>query len=219
MHRLFVALLCCALLTGAGWVKAEPWRIVEPEQQLIVLYDQDARDLPARAEDIVGISDAAYTTTRSDSVRQRLGDPDNARFLIDQRMDEELRRFWSIDDVEERLQRYVVLDYPNEAAAEAAFRRLSRERNVISVEFNGRVELSATPNEPWFAPDFSGQSEFEYQWGIHDTLNLPGAWDITRGTAYVGLPDTGIQINHPDLSQAFRPQFAKMSSAPVGRLQ
>src|SRR5690606_9571704 len=130
------------------------------------------------------------TTALTAHARQRLADPDNARFLIDHRIETDLRRRWSIDDVEERLQRYVVLDYPTEAAAEAAFRRLSRDRNVLSVEFNGRVELSATPNEPWFAWDFSGQSEFEYQWGIfdtpnYDTLNLAGAWDITRGTAYV----------------------------------
>src|SRR5690606_10575220 len=103
------ALLCSALLLTTSPAHAEPpWRIVEPEQQLIVLYDQDAADLPARAEDIVGTQNGGETTALTAHARQRLADPDNARFLIDHRIDTELRRRWSIDDVEERLQRYVV---------------------------------------------------------------------------------------------------------------
>jgi serine protease len=49
-------------------------------------------------------------------------------------------------------------------------------------------------------------------------LDLEGAWAITRGTAYVGIPDNGIQLGHPDLDRPsinwdgkfypFRVQFA-----------
>jgi serine protease len=182
---------------------------VPPEQQLILLYDQDARDLPLRAEDIVDSVAGGQASSLAAQARGRLMNPHHARFLIQRRMQEEQRERWTIENVEERLQRYVVLDYPTEAAAAAALQRLSRDPNVLSVETNQPVELSVAPSEPLFAPLSGATSPFNYQWGIHDRLELYGAWDITRGTAYVGVVDTGIEVNHPDLQQSYRPQFAR----------
>jgi subtilisin family serine protease len=47
----------------------------------------------------------------------------------------------------------------------------------------------------------------EYQWGLQ-TLDLPAAWGYSRGHAYVGIADFGIQISHPDLQQNFRSQLS-----------
>jgi serine protease len=48
---------------------------------------------------------------------------------------------------------------------------------------------------------------YDYQWGLH-TLKLPQAWNYVRGTAYVAVLDGGIDTNHPDLQENFRPHLS-----------
>jgi serine protease len=84
--------------------------------------------------------------------------------------------------------------------------------------------LAAEPTDAFYGP---------YQWslrpfpvrpgGPYVGLDLPGAWDITRGTAYIGIVDNGIDPGHPELGPltapyagftSFRPQFASNASVP-----
>ncbi|HEV8240576.1 MAG TPA: S8 family serine peptidase [Thermoanaerobaculia bacterium] len=94
-----------------------------------------------------------------------------------------------------RLERYVVLSFPAGANVEAIERALERHPWVLLVEENTFASFSVTPNDP----KFPVQSDpTQYQWGSH-ALNLPAAWDRIEGHAYIGMADTGLEVNHPDL--------------------
>ncbi len=103
--------------------------------------------------------------------------------------------------IEARLQRYMVLSYASQAALEQAKKALQNTTDVMSVLENKGGDFLASPNDPFF------QDIDSYQWGMFD-LNLPDAWDKITGHAYIGIPDSGLNINHPDLTN-YRPQFSK----------
>jgi uncharacterized repeat protein (TIGR01451 family) len=83
---------------------------------------------------------------------------------------------------------------------------LSKNPNVEYVEPNYRLHLIATPND----------SSYAQLWGLKNTgqlisgvagvagadINAEGAWNVTTGSAsiVVGVVDTGIDYNHPDLA-------------------
>lgn len=60
----------------------------------------------------------------------------------------------------------------------------------IEAELNYIYKVFRTPND----------SFYRYQWN-YNIMNLPGAWDITRGSSnvVVAVIDTGVLPNHPDL--------------------
>ncbi len=132
--------------------------------------------------------------------------------MIADRLSEDARTRRTASDPQERLQRYVVLEYPTHQAALAAFRRLDGDEGALSVEWNDRFEFAATPSDSLFFAPNSSPTPKKYQWGMSASgLNFQGAWDKTWGTAYVAILDSGVQLNpliHPDLSKAFRPHFA-----------
>lgn len=88
----------------------------------------------------------------------------------------------------------------------ALIEALSRDPDVLVVEPNYVLRTTATPNDP----------SFTSLWGLNNTgqtissqVGLAGAdidatraWDTTKGSAsvVVGVVDTGVNYNHPDLA-------------------
>jgi thermitase len=94
--------------------------------------------------------------------------------------------------------------------------RLERSPLVAYAEPNFKMSIAATPNDPLF----------DDLWGLHNTgqtggtadadIDAPEGWGAAglgtfpaTGGAKVGIVDTGIQLNHPDLS-------GKVASADCG---
>ncbi len=171
--------------------------------ELIVLFKESVPDFPATAEDIFA---AITTTSRSAlgrSLAARLGDPASIRYLIGRRAGPVARARLARDSGADRMQRYVVLTFLTESQTDLALKRLASDRAVLSVERNFYVGFSASPSDPYY-PTVS--NVMDYQWGLH-SLNMAAAWDLERGNAYIGHVDHGIQVSHPDLQFAYRPQF------------
>ena len=62
---------------------------------------------------------------------------------------------------------------------------------VLFAEPNYLAQAVIYPDDPWFS----------YQWGLQK-IEAPAAWDLTQGsdTIKIAILDTGVDINHPDLS-------------------
>lgn len=118
------------------------------------------------------------------------------------------------------LDQYVVLTFQDESVALAAYERLKQSTRILSVEPN-RIfrHSSTTPSDDFFSYKASLPYVGAYQWGMA-LLNLQSAWDIARGTAYVGVLDNGIYCDpqaphplpcqlHPDLRSNIRLQFSR----------
>ncbi len=106
-----------------------------------------------------------------------------------------------------RLQRYILLSYPNEKDFSRGKEALEKNPNIISIIENTKGGFLSIPDDPFF------QDLDQFQWGMY-SLNLPAAWNKTTGHAYLGVPDSGLDINvstpslsHPDLTN-FRLQFS-----------
>lgn len=83
------------------------------------------------------------------------------------------------------------------AALEATLRRLRLHPEVLHVEVDERQRIQATPNDT----NFSLQTHLAAPSAYASGLNLPLAWDRTTGTAVVvAVLDTGVRLNHPDLT-------------------
>ncbi len=72
-----------------------------------------------------------------------------------------------------------------------AIARVSRQKSVTHAEPNYIRHATRVPNDPFYV----------YQWN-YPNINLPLAWDLTRGSdqVVVAVVDTGVLLNHPDLS-------------------
>ena len=80
--------------------------------------------------------------------------------------------------------------------------RLLKNPTVERVEYNFKVSIVLTPNDPGFSQ----------LWGLHNTgqtggtadadIDAPEAWSITTGsnTVVVAVIDTGVDYTHPDLA-------------------
>jgi subtilase family protein/thrombospondin type 3 repeat protein len=100
------------------------------------------------------------------------------------------------DSPRARLERYVVLSFPPRLDLAPTVAALAAHPYVLHVEENVSFTLSVDPtNDPYM--HYTGDPT-TYQWGSY-TLNLPAAWNRIHGHAYVGLADTGLEVNHPDL--------------------
>jgi len=174
----------------------------KPEKELIVLLA--ARPQAPRAEVVV----ERYRQGLPLPGNLGTGSPQEVRFGVQKRAHGPLR-----DEIEAdrdsprgRLDRYVVMRYPSNANLDSIRQALLADPNVVAVEENLRVQLAATPTDPLFPPANASTPPNQYQWGSY-TLNLQPAWDYTRGHAYVGTVDTGIDATHPDLGN-FRPHLS-----------
>ncbi len=87
-----------------------------------------------------------------------------------------------------RLERYIVVTYPESANLDAIIQGLERNPHVEHVDRNSEVQVSILPNDT-FRPD---------QWALA-SLNLYNGWNRGKGHAYVGIIDLGFQVDHPDL--------------------
>jgi hypothetical protein len=130
-----------------------------------------------------------------------VGAPQSVRFALERRATGKLRAEIAADpdSPRARLERYVVLRYPPGADLPVIRQALLSDPNVLSVEENRLVDLAVVPNDPLFGTAGSGAPPSQYQWGSF-TLHLPEAWDYTKGHAYVGTVDTGIDTTHPEFA-------------------
>jgi subtilisin family serine protease len=98
----------------------------------------------------------------------------------------------------------------NGSSVPSAAAELAAQPGVRYAEPNFIDEFSAAPNDPGFG----------LQWALHNTgqdvnggdpggagtpdadIDAPAAWDLTRGSGsvIVGIADTGVDYNHPDLA-------------------
>jgi serine protease len=119
------------------------------------------------------------------------GSPNEVRFVIPQPD----RKGIDHGKAGDRLLRYIVMSYPLHVNVEAVKAALEHNPNVLWVGYNWPMEVSATPNDPYFSVAASPDL---YQWGLY-SLKMPEAWDYNKGRAYVGVIDLGIDTTHPDL--------------------
>ncbi len=186
--RVWISLLMLAILVVAPSGFAQPFdRGSEPEeaQELIVLLAPTA-DAPTPAEAV-----RAIERGRGADPSFYAGNPLSARPALSARAwGEALSRLEAApDSPRARLERYIVLSYPPGTDLAAVTEALRRNPQVMHVEKNRRFSLAAvTPNDI-LLPEQYGPS----------LLNLPEAWERTKGHAFVGMIDVGLQVNHPDL--------------------
>lgn len=94
-----------------------------------------------------------------------------------------------------RLQRYMVLEYPNASSVGGILTALANNPHVEHVERNRPIRLHAVPSDPFYPSNGDPEA---HQWGAH-LMNLDAAWDLIEGHATIGFIDTGIQPGHPDM--------------------
>ena len=134
-----------------------------------------------------------------------VGDPRQVEFALVHRASGRVKALIEADpqSPRARLERYLVLTYPERANLDAIQTALEHNPHVLHVERNYLFEFHVSPSDPLFPPPpcqvgpcFDDPAT--YQWGSF-TLNLPAAWDHAKGHSYVGLLDTGVQRDHEDL--------------------
>lgn len=185
------ALLTLSILAALPNPVAEAAPLELPEaQELLILLRADAEVSP---EQVV----QAFQAAGSQSIRESLDTPINARYLVrrrvQQRAMEVMRRY--PEGPMARLQRYVVLTYPADTDLELVREQLRGLSWIEGSWLSARFRLHVDPSDPLF-PQTADPTT--YQWGSH-VLNLPEAWDLQKGHAVVGIIDTGIYVDHPDL--------------------
>lgn len=162
-----------------------PFQESKLPRELIVLLD----DSPAtpRAEEVVGAA------KRKQLLPGNLGEgsPTETRLVIPAADRKGLGR----SKAGERLGRYIVMSYPAHVNIEAVKAALESNPNVLWVDYNWPMEVSATPNDTYFPV---AASPDQYQWGQY-SLKMPETWDYNKGNAYVGVIDLGVDTTHPDL--------------------
>lgn len=100
-----------------------------------------------------------------------------------------------------------IAEAPTDADAKAAtletIKRLRADPNIAYAEPNYLRQASFVPNDELY----------RYQWH-YPLINLPSAWDITRGSnsVIVAVVDTGVLVNHPDLRGQLVPGYDFVSN-------
>jgi serine protease len=89
---------------------------------------------------------------------------------------------------------YATLRLAQKAATLNEIQRLARREDVIYAEPNFIRQLAATPND----------TSYPQQWYLNK-INLPAAWDITKGSdsVIVAVLDSGAVLTHSDLDSRY----------------
>lgn len=110
------------------------------------------------------------------------------------------------------LTRFVTTTYVSNEHKNAALAQLARDSRFLSVEDHSTpsapnaITPFAAPSDQYFARNSA--DEAMYQWGPQ-AMHFPEAWDKVLGRAYVGLPDQGADVTHPDLVNGLRLHLSK----------
>lgn len=145
------------------------------------------------------------------------GSPVSAWYLLPFRADGKFRARLKADpdSPRARLERWIVVEYSAEADRTIALAALEADANVEAVSEPVTLETSAASSSGW-----SGAGTDNYGWS---TMSVGQAWQRAGGHALVGVADSGLATNHPEL-RAFTPSgvftrgnFLEALSADVGR--
>ena len=195
-HRFFIALALLLLAVGGLDLAAAPAPPDSPGPQasatgfelIVLLAARPSTPTPAALIDDVN---------RGRSPFQLPVQPLRARAALPFRASGETlaRLRANPDSPRARLERYVILSFPPGVNLPAVRAALAASPHVLNVEENVPFTLSVVPTDPYMQTTGNPAT---YQWGSY-TLNLPAAWERIHGHAYVGLADTGLEVNHPDL--------------------
>lgn len=109
----------------------------------------------------------------------------------------------------DRLSRYLVLSYKNTIEAKLAEAKISKLDGVAYITNNQFMSYSSAPNDPYYP--VSPYPE-HHQWGMH-AMFFSGAWDKTKGGAYIGIIDSIANMSHPDVSNT-RPHLSFSTAIP-----
>jgi serine protease len=261
MGRCLSILLASAVLALTTHVAAAQY---DPASELLVALKAGTAGSGLTAEKIVAVLALPASDVTRISLRNRLGRPSRASFLIRDRVHAVVRAELGADRPQEQLQRYVVLGFASFADASAAQGMLRADPDVEHVSPNLALEFAQAPGDPLFYPpgmpiersiDYkldeaipdlldntlnpdrpqatpAAADPIDYQWQYYDTnFNFRGAWAEQRGTATIAHLDNGIQLNplHPDLTKAWRPNYAynidgttnvdELANTPAGTTQ
>ena len=195
------ALISCTstfVVVPNAYAQSTTVSISPPMFTLVVLRDETVANetIPSNAVDFVRLANGSSDASRA--TLQTLSSPAVVRLLIAERPPQDYVSALKPGTAEHRLLNYVVLQYADAATAKSARETLLSQRQFRSVEAEVYDSFSAAPNDPYFAP--AQASPLNKQWGM-SALNLPAAWDIQNGYAYIGVVDNGIQRNHQDLGE------------------
>ena len=94
------------------------------------------------------------------------------------------------------------------AEVEAIAARIAQEADVDYAQPDYIRTAQIVPTDPCYASASIVGCNGGYQWDLFDPvggINMPGAWDITTGSAAINVAviDTGALFNHPDLAGRF----------------
>jgi serine protease len=202
---------------GAPHIAAQTARVADkvppPSRELILLHKFEATSDVKKPEDIVDAVKNPGRSQQNQMLKDRLGSPADARFLISDRHNfspDILKRsdtYPKDDPPEVMLQRYVVLTYADNAKMKSALTKTKADKEIRRAGSSGVMVPSASVSDPLAQIPATYNSLSEFQWGLYAIYAFQ-AWDVVRGHAYVGHLDTGIEIDHPDFLSKYRPQFS-----------
>lgn len=194
-----VILLASGFANPQLQAQSPPHSIAETPQyapgQLLVLL-ADHADTPGPGEVVDAHRQGAPLPGALD-----IGQPKNVRFVISRRIEGETLEVLRAEPDNPRalLQRYLVFEYSESADLDAILATLKANPNVLHAHRSRVFYLSSQPTNP-SDPLFPIQGGPEdHQWGLH-ALNLPAAWSYTKGHGYVGIIDSGLDVDHEDLA-------------------
>lgn len=103
------------------------------------------------------------------------------------------------DTARSRLERYIVVEYPGESSLDEAMSALNADSNIEAAMRPVEITLSSSKRPAHSRNADRGQLGSNY--GLEE-MSLPEAWALVSGHAFIGVVDTGLATEHPEL-QAF----------------
>lgn len=204
--RLCVGLIVTALtafITHAADIDGSSLSESNEAPQLMVRFATDAFE-GLTAEAALDLLKSDTADSEAQALHARSGNPKSARYLISTRLAPEYRQYLAKDDPAELLHHWLVLEYPSLEASRAAKEAMNRDPSFLQVAQDYYLDFSVTlPNDPYYnyRNYIPGTSTYgTRQKDRYTQLNIPSAWDLVKGHAYVAVADNGIQTDHPDLT-------------------